>query len=44
MQYKSTFDYHNFQKLTISHAESRFKEENDVENVWELLFPSQDEE
>jgi len=25
---------------TISHAETGFKKENDVDNVWELLFPS----
>ncbi|KAF8964567.1 hypothetical protein BDZ97DRAFT_1757897 [Flammula alnicola] len=28
-------------ELTISHAKTGFKEENDVDNVWELLFPSQ---
>ena len=44
MQYKSTFDHHDFKKLTISHDENRFKEENDADNAWELLFPSQDEE
>jgi len=31
-------------QLTISHAESGFMAENDVNDVWKLLFPSQDEE
>ncbi|CAA7268170.1 unnamed protein product [Cyclocybe aegerita] len=26
-------------ELAISHAESGFKKENDIDNVWELLFP-----
>ncbi|KIM34616.1 hypothetical protein M413DRAFT_33156 [Hebeloma cylindrosporum] len=28
-------------ELAISHAETGFKRENDLDNVWELLFPSQ---
>jgi hypothetical protein len=30
--------------LTTSYAKSGFKKENDVDDVWGMLFPSRDEE
>lgn len=42
MQYSSWAHYY-INQLTISHAKSGFKKENDVDDVWELLFPSRAE-